>query len=180
MTIFEISLYAILGVIMFISDIVMEALPNIHILAMFIVTFTVVYRVKALVPIYVYVFLQGLYSGFALWWVPYLYVWVVLWCIAMLLPRNMKPIRAVVTYALVCGLHGLLFGVLYAPMQIILFGMEWNQLVPWIIAGLPFDVIHCVSNVFSGTLVLGLVRILTKLPGAIPIKTKRVKGNEHQ
>ena len=48
---FQVVLFASFGTLMFISDIAMEVLPNIHLLAMFIVTFTVVYRVKALVPI---------------------------------------------------------------------------------------------------------------------------------
>ena len=68
-----------LGTIMFVSKIVMEALPNIHLLGTLTMTYTVVYRKKALIPLYVYVFLNGLYAGFSLWWVPYLYIWTILW-----------------------------------------------------------------------------------------------------
>ncbi|MBO5746262.1 MAG: hypothetical protein J6S13_04150 [Clostridia bacterium] len=169
---FQIVLFASFGTLMFISDIAMEVLPNIHLLAMFIVIFTVVYRVKALIPIYVYVFLTLFYSGFGTWALPYLYVWTVLWGIVMLLPKNMPPKIAVVVYMAVAGLHGILFGVLYAPAQMLLFGLRWEQMWVWIGAGLPFDVVHCIGNTVSGILILPLVGVLKKLPGAIIEKTE--------
>lgn len=170
---FRIVLSAAFGVLMFWSDILMDALPNVHLLAMFIVTFTVVYRVWALLPIYVYVFLNGLFYGFTPTWIPYLYIWTILWALAMLIPRKMHPAIAAVVYILVCGLHGIAFGTLYAPMQIILFfDGNWSMLPTWIAFGLPFDVIHCIGNLCAGTLVLPLVKVLMRLPGAVPIKQK--------
>lgn len=170
---FQIVLFASFGTLMFVSDIAMEALPNIHLIAMFTVTFTVVYRVKALVPIYVYVFLNGVYGGFASWWIPYLYIWTLLWALAMVLPKNMPPKVAAPVYMFVCGLHGILFGTLYAPAQVLLFFEgDWSKLVPWIISGLPFDVIHCIGNIFVGMLVYPLVKALKRLPGAVTEKPK--------
>ena len=170
---FQIVLFASFGTLMFVSDIAMEALPNIHLIAMFTVTFTVVYRVKALVPIYVYVFLNGVYGGFALWWIPYLYIWTLRGALAMVLPKNMPPKVAAPGYMFVCGLHGILFGALYAPAQVLLFfGGDWSKLVPWIISGLPFDVIHCIGNIFAGMLVYPLVKALKRLPGAVTEKPK--------
>lgn len=167
---FQIALFASFGTLMFLSDLAMEALPNIHLIAMFTVTFTVVYRVKALFPLYVYVFLNGIYGGFATWWVPYLYVWTVLWAVAMLLPKKMHPAVATPVYAAVCGLHGLAFGVLYAPAQVLLFfGGDWGKMIPWIIAGLPFDVTHCVGNIFAGVLVFPLVKVLMRLHRSLPV-----------
>ena len=107
LTIFEMVLFAMLGTLMFSSKMLMEFLPNIHLLGMFIVTFTVVFRFKALVPIYIYVFLNGVYAGFNMWWVPYLYVWTVLWGVTMLLPENMSKTAKMIVYPVVCALHGL-------------------------------------------------------------------------
>ena len=75
--------------VMFVSKIVMEFLPNIHLLGMLTMVYTLTFRSKALIPIYIYVFVNGLYAGFAVWWVPYLYVWTILWAVTMLLPRRM-------------------------------------------------------------------------------------------
>ena len=77
-----------LGALIFCSKLLMEWAPNIHFIALFIITFTLVYRQKALVPIYVFVLLTGVYGGFNVWWVPYLYIWLPLWGIAMLIPRR--------------------------------------------------------------------------------------------
>ena len=61
----ELVIFAVFAALMFVSKLLMQVLPNIHLLGMFIVALTVVYRAKALLPIYVYVFLDGLFSGFS-------------------------------------------------------------------------------------------------------------------
>ena len=149
-----------LGTVMFCSKIIMEALPNIHLLGMLTVTYTVVLRKKALVPIYVYVMVNGLYAGFSLWWIPYLYIFTVLWAMVMLLPRGMSRRAKRIVYPLVCCLHGLLFGTLYAPAQALLFHMSPKAMVAWIVAGLPFDVVHGLGNLFAGILILPLSEAL--------------------
>ncbi|MCI8834595.1 MAG: hypothetical protein HFH24_04345 [Ruminococcus sp.] len=156
----EITIFAMLGALMYASKLLMEVAPNIHLLGVFTIAFTVVYRKKALYPIYIYVILNGIFSGFATWWVPYLYVWTVLWGAVMLLPEHLpKKIRAFV-YMAVCAMHGFLFGTLYAPAQAILFGMSFQGMISWIIAGLPFDFIHGVSNFFCGILIVPVISVL--------------------
>ena len=49
-TLYELVLFPILGVLMFVSKLFMEFLPNIHLLGMFIMVFTLVFRWKALIP----------------------------------------------------------------------------------------------------------------------------------
>lgn len=160
-----VAIFAMLGAIMFVSKLVMEFLPNIHLIGALTMVYTIVYRAKALIPLYVFVFLTGLYGGFGPWWIPYLYVWTVLWAVTMLLPKKMKPGIAVPVYMVICALHGLLFGVLYAPAQALLFGLNFKQTVAWVAAGLPFDVIHAVGNFAVAMLVLPLSRTLGKLEG---------------
>jgi energy-coupling factor transport system substrate-specific component len=70
----EMAVFAMLGTVMFCSKIIMEALPNIHLLGMLTMTYTVAFRKKALIPIYIYIMLNGLYAGFSLWWMPYLFI----------------------------------------------------------------------------------------------------------
>lgn len=152
-----------LGSLMFVSKILMEIAPNIHLLGMFCMSFTIVYRSKALIPIYVYVFLNGLYAGFDVWWIPYLYIWAVLWGVTMLLPKDMSPKVAKVVYPIVCCLHGAFFGVLYAPAQAIVFGYTWEKMLMWIIAGLPFDFLHAAGDLAAGLLVFPMSQLLFKL-----------------
>ena len=160
----EIILFGLLGAMMFASKLIMEVFPNVHLLALFIVTQTVVFRQKALYPIYVFVFITGLYGGFAPWWVPYLYVWTLLWGAVMLLPRKMPQWLTPFVYATVAALHGFLFGVLYAPAQAFLYHWNLEKMIAWVVAGLPFDLLHGVSNlVVCGLLVLPFVRLLDRL-----------------
>lgn len=163
LTIFEIALFSMFGALMFVTKMLMEFLPNIHLLSMFIMVFTIVYRFKALIPIYIYVLLNGVVAGFAPWWVPYLYIWTVLWAVTMLLPRNMPKKAKVFVYPLICALHGLLFGVLYAPAQALMFGLSFEQTIAWIVSGLGFDALHCVGDFVSGFLIYPLTVLLDKL-----------------
>lgn len=159
----ELTIFAMLGALMFCSKVIMEVLPNVHLLAMFTMVYTLVYREKALFPIYVYVLINGVYAGFATWWIPYLYIWTVLWAVTMLLPKKMPKRVAAVVYPCVCGLHGLCFGTLYAPAQAILYGFDLEQTIAWIIAGLPWDVVHGLGDLAAGLLILPLVKLLRKI-----------------
>ncbi len=161
--IFEICIFAMLGSIMFCSKVLMEFLPNIHLLGMLTMAYTLVFRIRALIPIYLYVLLNGLYAGFNLWWVPYLYIWTILWGVTMLLPKKMPQKLCAIIYPLVCALHGLAFGTLYAPAQALMFGMDFSQTVAWIVAGFPWDMIHMAGNFVAGLLILPLSQVLTKL-----------------
>ena len=162
LSVVEMTLFAVLGALMFCSKLFMEFLPNIHLLGMFTMVFTLVFRKKALVPIYIFVLMTGVYGGFSAWWMPHLYLWTILWGVTMLLPKDLNPKIAVVVYPVICGLHGFLYGVLYAPAQAILFGLNFKQMIAWVISGVPFDLIHGFSNLVSGLLVLPLSILLKK------------------
>lgn len=163
LTVYELVLFAMLGMVMFVSKLVMEFLPNIHLLGMLTMVYALTFRKKALIPIYVYVFVNGLFAGFATWWIPYLYIWTVLWGVTMLLPKRMPRKVAWVVYPLVCGLHGLAFGVLYAPVQALMYGLSWDMTIAWIVAGLPFDAIHAAGNTLAGLLIVPLTILLNEL-----------------
>ena len=163
LTVKDIAVFAMLGALMFVSKAVMEFLPNLHLIGMFIVSTTVVYRQKALYPLYVFVFLTGLFNGFATWWIPYLYIWTVLWGMTMLLPKRMPKAIEPVVYAATSALHGLLYGTLYAPAQALLFGLSIRQIPAWIAAGFPFDITHAIGNAVSGVLIVPLILLLRRI-----------------
>ncbi len=163
LTIREMAVFAMLGALMYASKMIMEVAPNVHLLGVFTIAFTVVYRKKALYPIYTYVLLNGIFCGFATWWIPYLYLWAVLWGATMLLPKRIPEKIRPLVYMLLCAAHGFLFGTLYAPAQALLYGLSFQKMVAWIISGLPWDFVHGVSNFFCGILIVPIVKILTFL-----------------
>lgn len=162
-TVKETAVFGMLGALMYVSKIIMEFAPNVHLLGTFIIAFTVVYRKKALYPIYTYVLMLGIFGGFSTWWIPNLYLWTVLWGVTMLLPQKMSKNKKPIVYMIVSACHGFLFGTLYAPAQAIFFGLSFEATIAWIVAGLPWDFVHGVSNFFCGILIIPIVKLLKKL-----------------
>ena len=171
--------FAMLATMMFVSKLAMELLPNMHLIGVLTVIYTVVYRKRALIPIYLYVLMNGIYAGFSMWWVPYTYIWTILWGVVMLLPRRMSERTARIVYPVVCSLHGFLYGTLYAPAQALMFGLDFRGMLAWIAAGIPFDVIHGISNLAVGMLILPLAKLLSHLDGNGYSINKSPKGAEN-
>ncbi|MCL2819916.1 MAG: hypothetical protein FWD38_03695 [Oscillospiraceae bacterium] len=160
----ELVIFAVLGSILFISHMILIWLPSVHLLGLFIAAFTLTYRVRALIPVYVYVFIYGAFYGFASWWVPYLYIWLPLWGMFMLLGMFEPKVRIKIPLCMIlCALHGLFFGVMYAPYWAFIFGLNFQGMIAWIIAGLPFDITHAISNLAAGVLIIPLSELLKKL-----------------
>lgn len=156
----EVAIFGMLGALMYASKMMMELFPNIHLIGTFIIAMTVVYRGKALYPLYIFVFITGLFSGFATWWLAYLYIWTVLWGMAMLIPKKLPKKIEPIVYMTVCAFHGMIYGILYAPTQALIFGLDFKATLTWIVAGLPFDAIHAVSNFVCGLLIVPIITIL--------------------
>ena len=165
-TVRDLVVFSALGTTMFLSRILMQWIPNVHFLALFIAAITLTYKVRALIPLYVYIMLDGVFAGFSMWWIPYLYIWLPLWLIFMLAGKIKLPQKIQVPlYMVLCALHGLAFGTLYAPAQALMFGLSFQGMITWIIAGLPFDMIHAAGNFASGALIIPLSSLLSKLEG---------------
>lgn len=157
-------IFAMLGTIIFVSKQVLEFLPNVELVSTLIMVCTLVYRRQALIPIYLFVFLEGLLAGFGLWWYPYLYLWLILWAWTMILPKRMKPGWQVPVYAWTCALFGLAYGTLYAPFQSAVFlGWDLKKTLAWIVAGLPWDLTHALGNLALGLLIVPLTTLLRRL-----------------
>ena len=109
-TIREICIFAMLGAMMFSSKILLEAIPNVHMLGMFTMVSANVYRIKGLIPVYGYAAIVCFYAGFAPWCLIHLYVWAVLWGMTMLIPQRLPNGVKAVIYPIICALHGLCYG----------------------------------------------------------------------
>ena len=150
----DIVLLALLASLMCVGDFAMEWLPNVHFVGVIIVITTAVYRKWALLPIYVYVFIQGLLGGFSPWWMAYIYIWAILWGAVMLIPQKLPQNIKYILYVTICALHGFMFGILYAPAQALLFGLDFKGTLAWIAAGFYFDMLHGIGNLVLGSLLI--------------------------
>lgn len=160
----EVCIFAMMGALMFASKTAMEALPNIHPVTMLIVAVTIAFGKKALWSVVVYVFVVGLYNGFNLWWIPYLYIWLPPYLMALAVPwKKISAKWAVPVCMVICALHGLMYGTLYAPTQALMFHMSFKGMLTWIAVGFPWDVLHAVSNFCIGALAYPLASLMRKV-----------------
>lgn len=156
----EMTLLALLGAMMMATQIALAALPNIHLVAVFVILAALLFGWKALFSVYIFVILEGLIYGFSMWFINYLYVWTILTVIAVLFRNN----HSRWFWSAVAGIFGLLFGALCSIPYFFIGG--WQGAFSYWVAGIPFDLIHCVSNaVMTFTLLLPLYDLCQKLLG---------------
>lgn len=115
-------------------------LPNIELVSLLIILFTIYYGWKTLYIIYIFAIVEGLIYGFGIWWINYLYVWTILMLITMLF----RSMRSPLFWAILSGAYGLCFGLLCSIPYLFIGGVP--MAIAGIISGIPFDAIHCISN----------------------------------
>ena len=129
-----------LGALLLGVQVTLSFLPNIELVSFLIIIYTLTLRSKALIPIYVFVFLEGFIYGFGIWWINYLYVWTVLFLVVMLF----SYVKSTLFWSVVSATYGLLFGMLCAIPYLFMGGI--NMAIAYWIDGIIFDIVHCFSN----------------------------------
>ena len=160
----DLVIFASISSILLLSRVGLQFIMNVHPLGLIIAATTLTYRKRALIPLYTYIMLDGIFSGFSMWWMPYLYIWLPLWGIFMLLGKlNVSSKVKVPLFMIGCGLHGLLFGLMYAPAQALMFGLSFEATIVWVIAGIPADITHAIGNTVLGSMIIPLHMIMNRL-----------------
>ncbi len=146
----------LLGAILLAVQVGLAVLPNVELVTPLILIYTLVYRKKVFYAIYVFVLMEGLIYGFGIWWVSYLYIWSILAVVVLIFSKN----QSVILWAVISAAYGLAFGFLCA-FPYFLSGGIGAGLAYWA-AGIPFDIIHCVSNFVVTLIVFKPVHTLLK------------------
>lgn len=147
---------------LFIVQVALANLPNIELVSLLIILFTLTFGKKVLYIIYGFAVLEGILYGFHLWWVSYLYIWTLLALATWLSRRQTNPLF----WAILSGLFGLCFGALCslpyfltgwagAAAGVSRLSSGLHAMASWWITGIPFDLIHCAGN-FACALILFL------------------------
>lgn len=140
MKIKDIVIIGLLTAILIIVQVGLSFLPNIELITTLIILYTLLFGRKTLCIISAFVLVEGLIYGMGLWWFNYLYVWFILYAIVRLLRKNQSP----VVWAIVASAYGFSFGALCSIPYFITGGIPSG--VAYWVAGIPFDVIHGISN----------------------------------
>ena len=136
----ELVLLSLLAALLLVAQVALAFLPNIEVVSILIILYTLFFKKKTLYVIYLFALLEGLIYGFGTWWIMYLYVWTILWGIAMFLQKERSPI----IWAFISGFFGLAYGTLCSVPYFFIGGVKTG--LAWIASGLMFDVTHGIGN----------------------------------
>ncbi len=147
------------GALIYVLKMLLAGLPNIEPVSLLVFAAGMVCGKKAMLAIAVYAALEVLTWGAGLWNLPYVYVWFMLaW-----LGRQLA-VSPLLLQSAACAGFDLAFGALCALPMVFVSGPEGA--LAWWMAGIPFDLIHCLSGFVSCLLLLRPVRsILERMAG---------------
>lgn len=140
------------GALLLAAQVALAPLPNIELVTPLVILATLLLGRYTAYTLAVFVLLEGLVYGFGLWWFSYLYIWAVLAILAHLLRRMDSRLG----WALLCGFFGLFFGTLTAIPVIFVSGLAAGG--AYIVAGIPFDLLHAGGNFLLGLLLIEPIR----------------------
>lgn len=136
----DIAIIGIMSALLIAVQVGLAFLPNIELISLLIIMCTIFFGWKTLYIIYIFALVQGFLYGFHLWWISYIYVWTILMLITMIFRNNKSPFF----WTILSGSFGLSFGALCTIPYLFIGGFP--MAISYFISGIPFDVIHCVSN----------------------------------
>ena len=138
----DLAVMGVMAAIVFISQVALSFLPNIELVTLLFILYTLVIGRKVFGVVYAFVFLEGITYGFGLWWINYLYVWTVLCFITLVFRKQ----TSFVCWSIISGFFGLAFGALCSFPYFFISGPS-GAFAYWF-AGIPSDITHCIGNVF--------------------------------
>ena len=143
----ELATAGMMGTILVVSKIALDGLPSVELVSLFIIVYALELPKLTLPAIYVYLGIYGLLNGFGIWWFPQLYIWPLLYVGV----RAVHRWESRLLIAVLSAMFGLFFGAFYAISYAIVGGVAGG--IAWWVAGIPFDIFHCIGN-FVVTLAL--------------------------
>lgn len=165
MKIKDIVIIGMLGALLITVQVGLAFIPNIELVSLLIIVYTLNLRKKALFIITIFIFLEGILYGFGLWWINYLYIWFILFFITMIF----HTIRSSFVWALISGAYGLFFGAL-CSIPYFFIGLSNGSLLDgfhmafayWI-SGIPYDIPHGIGNFVLALILLKPLNMIMNL-----------------
>lgn len=144
----DIALIGMMTAVIEVSKLALSFLPNVELVTFWIILFTLFFGPKIIYSILVFILIEVSIYGIHTWTIMYLYVWPMLAIIVHLFRKN----NSVWFFSILSGFFGLLFGAFCSLPYLFIgavdgglksgFIMAFN----WWVAGIPFDILHGVSN----------------------------------
>lgn len=148
----------------------LDAVPNVELISFWLIMFTIFFGKRTLIASVGFTAMECFIYGISIWTLMYLYVWPILILLTDILRKRDAGRMA---YCILSGVFGLCFGALCGLPNIFIAGLP--AAIGWWVTGLPYDVIHAVSN-FVIMLVLHqpMCRIMKRMFGGIGVEGERI------
>jgi energy-coupling factor transport system substrate-specific component len=167
MKIKDIAIIGMLSAILISVQVGLASLPNIELVSLLIIVYTLVLKKKTIYVITVFILLEGFLYGIGTWWLNYLYIWFVLYIITILFSKE----RSSLIWAIISGVYGLSFGALCAIPYIFIGTVSNSSFLGGLqmafaywINGIPYDIPHGIGNFFAAFVLVNPLRnLLSKL-----------------
>lgn len=144
----DIAMIGMMIAVLEVLKIALMHIPNVEVVTFLIIIFTIYFGRKMFYVIPAFVLIEGVIFGFGIWWVMYIYIWPLIAIIAWIFRKNESPFF----WAIVSGLYGLLYGFFCSVPYFVIGAVDGglaggiSSAITWWIAGIPYDLIHGVSN----------------------------------
>ncbi len=169
LTIQDICLIGMMVAVIEVCKVALNFLPNIELTTFWLVMFTLFFGKKIIIVVPVFILIEGSIYGFNLWWIMYLYTWPLLVFVTWAFRKQ----QSAWFWSIFSGAFGLSFGLFCAiPYLVIgtINGGIQNGLYiffNWWVAGIPWDIVHCIGNFVLMRVLYNPVRnLITKMDKA--------------
>lgn len=127
--------------IIYACKVALESIPNVELVSFLTIMYAISFGIDAIFAVTVFNMLELVQWGPGTWWISYLYVWPLLAVITIVFKKKLgsEPLY----WAILSGVFGLFFGSLFAVLYI---PIDVKYAATYFISGLPYDVLHCISN----------------------------------
>ena len=118
----------------------LDFLPNVELITLLFIVYTLHIGRRAYILAVAFTLVEMLVWGIHNWVIMYLYMWPLLITIVLLTKKRAGHW----SYCVLSALFGLLFGALCSIPYLVVGGP--SMAFTWWVAGIPYDIVHCVSN----------------------------------
>ena len=132
---------AVMTAIMEAAKIALNPVPNVELITLLVIVFTKQFGWKMTLPaVLIFAFIECTYWGFGTWSIVYFYMWPLL----VLLTHLNRNAESIWNYTVLSAAFGLTFGAFCSVVTLIAAGLK--AAFAWWIAGIPYDLVHGISN----------------------------------
>lgn len=121
------------------------AIPNVELVTFLFLVFTILFGWRVILVTWAFTAVETVIWGVNLWVIMYLYIWPLEVLCVMLLHRHFsRDEDGYWWYCIFASLFGLAFGAICSIPYLFLGGPR--TAIAWWIAGIPYDILHGISN----------------------------------